>query len=590
MSKEIVYMHTKTELQPCLLSRGELLRNVLPSKRGELHALSLAKLKEIAKSVGLIGYSKYTSAQKNILVDKIAAFTFTDDKPSSVQPEPQVSRCDVDSLDLSKMSISSHVPFSKSPQQIIKEHSQKERDAQGASHVLNEQKRRLTSEEIEDIASAICENRSIPGCVAESYIVKTRARVRSQLADIDIYPSVIPDLKKEIVKQYALARIQPGESVGIITAQSIGERQTQMTLDTFHSAGAALKTVIAGVPRFSELLSATHNPKSVAAVVYPSTRVSTVADLRNSLGYKLPRVMLGDLIVGYVVNRECGQWYAAYEMAWGVAHKEYTHHVSLDMSCAKLYGHRLQLNTIASEIESQYPDLRAVWSPTFLGEIDVYFDSKNIEDDSIEKYATSVIIPRLRELKVAGIDGIKEVYYEKKDDSHKDGEWVVETAGSNLPQLLNMDGVDATRTTSNDMWEIVSVLGIEAARAFLIDEFGATISSDGTYVNACHIQLLVDTMTHDGSVMSVSRYGKRKSKSEPLAKASFEESLTNFLKAGVYSEHESTDSVSAAVMLGKLPGCGTGVFDLLVDVPALISSSSSNVEISTYNDSTVYQI
>ncbi len=424
----------------------------------EYTSQSLAQLKTTAKSLGIAGYSKHTAETKTELIGLIEA-----------------------ALQKSE------------PVQVLRE---------------------LTPEEIEDILQGITTNPCIPRVVAESHVANIRCRVKSQLQRVKMYPAAIPMLK-EIAKQYNAAKIQPGESVGIVTAQSIGERQTQMTLDTFHSAGAALKTVIAGVPRFSELMSATRNPKVVTSTVFPARQYASVSELRMDIGCTLQTVTLGDLLSDTTIDRddELPQWYCAYEAMYGTEYTKHANYLTLLFDVEKLFVHKIDLEKVAEKIESQYDDLVCVFSPTMLGRIDVYVDIVNVGESNAREYMLNVVSTQLMSLVVSGVSGITEVYYEKKSE-----EWVVETRGTNLLKLLNNPLIDATRTVSNEMWEIVSVLGIEAAREFLINEFGECISSDGTYINKCHTQLLVDVMTHGGSIMSVSRYGHGKSKCGPLAR------------------------------------------------------------------------
>ena len=163
---------------------------------------------------------------------------------------------------------------------------------------------------------------------------------------------------------------------------------------------------------------------------------------------------------------------------------------------------------------------------------------------------------------------MKEIFFEKRTNQKE--EWIVTTEGSNLYGLFTHSLVDKKRTLSNNMWEIYRVFGIEATRQFLIEEFMDVVSSDGTFVNSSHVELLVDLMVYTGTIISISRYGQKKVGSGPMSKASFEESLENFLKAGLNGEKETTDGVSASIMLGKLPKTGTGVFDLKVDVNAIM--------------------
>jgi hypothetical protein len=126
------------------------------------------------------------------------------------------------------------------------------------------------------------------------------------------------------------------------------------------------------------------------------------------------------------------------------------------------------------------------------------------------------------------------------------------------------------------MWDIYESLGIEAARQFLIDEFMNVVSSDGTYINICHVMLLVDLMTFSGSISSISRYGIKRDQAGPLAKASFEESLDNFLKAGVFGDVESTKGVSASIMCGKRSKIGSGLCDLLYCIDGAGPSASKH--------------
>ena len=131
----------------------------------------------------------------------------------------------------------------------------------------------------------------------------------------------------------------------------------------------------------------------------------------------------------------------------------------------------------------------------------------------------------------------------------------------------------------NDMWEIYNVLGIEAAREFLIDEFMNVVSSDGTFINERHVSLLVDIMTFAGTIHSISRYGMKKANVGVLSKASFEESLDNFLKCAIQGEIETTNGVSASIMCGKRANLGSGISKIIPDI-----SQFPNVKVNDMND------
>jgi DNA-directed RNA polymerase II subunit RPB1 len=437
-------------------------------------------------------------------------------------------------------------------------------------------KRFLTEEEIQNILSVIPLNRGIPKDIAQGIKNNIISKMRKSLEKIEVYPELIPDLQKEIIRQYYKTQIQAGDSVGIVTAQSIGERQTQSTLNTFHSAGISVKTVIAGVPRFSELLNATQEPKAKSCFIYLNKKFKTIKDLRDSITHTFTELTLKRLSTDVKVNimkSGVDDWYEIFSSIYNDKYKNFDSYIRFYLNTELLYEFSLTLENIADKLEGEYEDLTCVFSPDYLGILDVYTNVSEITEDkeylTLEDcrliYIEDDVIPQLLNTQINnGIPGIEDIYPTKKDD-----EWMLESEGSNLKYVLCHDMVDKVRTISNNMWEIYSVLGIEAARNFLIEEFCGVVSSDGTYVNDSHIKLLVDIMTYTGNITSISRYGLKKENCGPLAKASFEESLDNFLKAGVYGEVESIKGVSASVILGKVPKIGSGLCDLLVDVTKL---------------------
>ena len=142
----------------------------------------------------------------------------------------------------------------------------------------------LTHQQIESICNSIPINPSLPKKVGESIAEKIRKKLRNDLIHVKLYPQMFEAYKKEILHYYHTTLVQAGEAVGIITAQSIGERQTQTTLSSFHSTGLTIKTVIVGVPRFSELLNATKDPKMVNCIIYLNKNFDSISDIRDYIG------------------------------------------------------------------------------------------------------------------------------------------------------------------------------------------------------------------------------------------------------------------------------------------------------------------
>ena len=129
-------------------------------------------------------------------------------------------------------------------------------------------KRSLTEYEIDQMISFIKPQKGIPEETAMSVVEYNKDRLRKQLKKKLIYPCLIPALMKMTEDQYNKALIQTGESVGVLGAQSIGEKQTQSTLNTFHKAGSGAKSANTGVPRVEELLNATRDPKITNCFIY----------------------------------------------------------------------------------------------------------------------------------------------------------------------------------------------------------------------------------------------------------------------------------------------------------------------------------
>jgi DNA-directed RNA polymerase II subunit RPB1 len=177
-----------------------------------------------------------------------------------------------------------------------------------------------------------------------------------------------------------------------------------------------------------------------------------------------------------------------------------------------------------------------------------------------------------------GMKGIKKVsmrlvnrdnYAVETDEFQKVTEWTLDTDGTNLIDILANPNIDPTRTRSNDIWEIYNTLGIEAARNALQREFNEVVGDDS--LNYRHMSLLLDTMTNRGTLMSVDRHGINRGDVGPLAKCSFEETTDMLIKASIFSEHDKINGVSANIMLGQLPPCGTGDHEVLLDEEAYIN-------------------
>ena len=195
----------------------------------------------------------------------------------------------------------------------------------------------------------------------------------------------------------------------------------------------------------------------------------------------------------------------------------------------------------------------------------------------------------LTEVTLCGIDSIKKVYVrnvKKVKYDEETGELipskkapeesVLETDGTNLSKIFEVEEIDFRRTISNDINEIYKVLGIEAVRKSLVQELRNVLKPYGIYVNYRHISILCDLMTQRGILTSITRHGLNKSEYGPIRKASFEETVEILLEAGIFSQKDELKGISENILLGKLTNVGTGFFDLLIDFNAFENQNKRN--------------
>lgn len=462
-----------------------------------------------------------------------------------------------------------------------------------------EKKRSLTKDEISMILSFIRPNPYIPEEIANHIVEKTKSEFISQLTGIKLYPKQIPQLAESVKEAYISSLILPGECVGVITAQSIGEKQTQSNLNTFHKAGSSEKQPT--VSKFGEFLNATNKPKNPSFFLYFNKGNDSVANLRKVIKHSLVELSIKKVSKEILINpdKKSESWYEPFYILYKNRPENFTDCISLKLDMDMLFEYSITLQQIVEKIESAYDDCFCIFSPDCFGQIDVYFDSEKIdipeqkipfltEDNAMEIFLEEVAQPALEKIVLCGISGINNMFFLKEGS-----EWLVETENTKqsknkkkskkgedgaisseerYKQVLAHPDVNYTKSTSNNVWDIYFTFGIEAVRQYMIDEFCKIMKG----INTCHISLLVDKMTFNGTISSISRYTMRNDDSGPFGKASFEETLDNFLKAGVFGQDEPTKGISASIICGKRASIGTGMCELTMDLPKLLKGSDYN--------------
>jgi DNA-directed RNA polymerase II subunit RPB1 len=393
----------------------------------------------------------------------------------------------------------------------------------------------------------------------------------------------------------------PSEMVGVVAAQSIGEPATQMTLNTFHLSGvASASKAVRGVPRMKELMSVTKNIKTPSMNIHLKDAYNTDDKKSTEVLNSVQTTYFRDIVKSTKVYYDPDDFNTTVEddKLFVETYKELMNEGL--MQKARLYPWLLRFEFDRSamlERDITMLDVYNVITEMYEDKVHVMFsddNSKNLifrmkieegdEEDDIITVIKALERSMLESLIIKGISKITKVVkiptniskYDKNTMSiTSDKKWVLETAGTNMLEVLGMKEVDAVKTVSNDINEIHELFGIEAARQALYNELNGVISDAGLYVNYRHIALLVDTMTNKGYLLSIDRHGINRADIGPFAKCSFEETTDMLIKAGIFAEVDRINGVSANIMLGQIAPAGTGDTEILIDEWKLQEASTS---------------
>jgi len=350
----------------------------------------------------------------------------------------------------------------------------------------------------------------------------------------DLSDAKLKKVLEAVTAEYQGAQIQPGECVGIIAAESIGEQGTQMTLDTFHFAGVSEMNVTMGLPRIIEILDGRKTIKTPLMEIYLKSNYKDAEEVK-----KIAKSMKENLL-GFFVKE------------FKVDISELQVVIMLDEK--RMDEHDLTLKKILAVIKKSFKKVSIKDSTD--DSITVALTGK---DASLhELYKTK---ENLKEVFVSGIKGIKEVLPVKRDEG-----FVIMTSGSNLKDVSKLEFVDLTKTKTNDIFEMQTFLGIEAARQVIMDELVKVIENQGLDVDMRHLLMVSDTMCASGEVKGITRYGVVNQKSSTLARASFETPIKHLLQASITGERDMLKSVVENVMINQAVPIGTGLPGLVTEV------------------------
>jgi DNA-directed RNA polymerase II subunit RPB1 len=416
-----------------------------------------------------------------------------------------------------------------------------------------------------------------------------------------------------VVLKNMKARAPPGELVGIVAAQSIGEPATQMTLNTFHQAGVSSKSAMTrGVPRLKELLKVTKNPKANSLTISLKPAFRADKERVREVVQDLELTLLRDIVLKSGIyydpddnstiiaedqnviaffkalelrngSGDCGpegldgnkNEDAAVYSKWILRlefdrEKMFRKNITMDdvyFVIHNAYSHFGDLDNNIQTIYSDYNSQKLIMRIRPKLEDNVYSDHLS----SIKKFQNTLLNNTI----IRGIHGIRAVTW-RKDNSRVEEvngkyeevvQYILDTDGTNFVAIMNHPAIDGDRLYSSNVHDIYEQLGIEATRLTLYTEITSVFGEAD--INYRHLGLLCDTMTHTGRLMSADRYGINKTDSGPLAKACFEETEKILLKAALFGEMDPITGVSANIMTGQPIRAGTGFTQILVDEIAL---------------------
>lgn len=341
---------------------------------------------------------------------------------------------------------------------------------------------------------------------------------------------------------YRMSIYDPEEAVGVVSAQSLSEPATQMTMRTYHFAGTAGIQVTLGLPRLAEIFDAKKEPETPSMTIYLTPEHGSEAKAIE-IAKKIKEVKLKDFILSNVIDL-----------------------INLTIACQmdveKLKRFDVEMKDLPKHVKLKNIDVEAKGK-------ELIIMPKKAENVNLHKLKY-----KLLETHIKGVKNISHVIVSKDEGD----EWVISTLGSNLHKVLAIEGVDTTRTTCNNPFEIYDVFGVEAARNSIIKEAVGTIEEQGLGVDIRYVSMLADLMTSGGRIMGIGRYGIAGNKDSVLARMAFEETKKHIIAAAIEGMRDPLKGHVENIIMNQVIPMGTGAFTLVGRMPDVVVEQPSDDE------------
>jgi DNA-directed RNA polymerase subunit A" len=340
----------------------------------------------------------------------------------------------------------------------------------------------------------------------------------------------LEEIIERLLESYQYALVEPCEAVGVVSAQSIGEPGTQMTMRTFHYAGVAEINVTLGLPRLIEIVDARKTPSTPMMTIALETEYATDRDKARVLAWEIEATHIDNLA----------------DITTDLANMQ----LIVDLNEKTLIQRSLAADDIADKLREKM-DVVVTVSNNIANQIILTPNSPSYRE-------LLQLAKNIHTITLKGIEGIKRVVIRKDGE-----EYTLYTEGSQLKEVLQIEGVDVTRTYTNNIGEIYEVFGVEAARNAIITEANSTLGEQGLTVDIRHIMLVSDIMCCDGEVKQIGRHGISGEKASVFARAAFEVTVNHLLDAGMRGDLDELNGVTENIIVGQPIKLGTGDVHLI---------------------------
>ena len=360
---------------------------------------------------------------------------------------------------------------------------------------------------------------------------RLRNNVNDALLDSKLSKEGIEIVCKKGLELYNKAKVEPGQAVGVVTAQSIGEPGTQMTLRTFHFAGIRERNVTLGLPRLIELVDARKKPVTPTMDIYLDDESKTHREKAIEVAKNILQTKISSLIYDSETN--------------------FSTEIKLLFNPKKLKERGVSIEEIDQVLQS-------------IKKFKTEINGDNIVLKLVEESDAPTVITIRNKVMNTTVKGIPDI--ERVTLVQKENEWVIQTTGSNLAKVFHVKGIDKKNVRTNNVFEIGTTLGIEAARNSLINELSSTLEDQGLEVDIRYIMLVSDLMCSKGYMQQIGRHGIAGSKDSVLARAAFEITVPTIAHAARAGEIEHLKGVTENVIVGSSIPIGSGTVDLYMQV------------------------